>query len=682
MNKIKQLFMDKFYDLLLNNVSDLEYEFTKILVDITDSDYGYFNHVISKDDKVYNKGSGKIIDKKGFFTEKQKKSFNGALFPLDIENKDKPWANNYFCKKLKCTDMSKYEKRLCPLTSFKFYCNIPLIYNEEVVGCIAIAGDNDYKDKLQIIDKISKIVSDQLWKHKYSYDKIIKKKNYLYDFFMCAYKDNDHLKDIYKVKYNLVLKIMKIFKCQYGFISEMAKYKGKDAFFSKTVLDNSKDQKMYKEFSKKNPNGVYFELNLGPEHPPHVPYYTKKKYINNNMSDYYKNHERLCPIKFKNFFAAPLIYNNKHVGTLALGNIETSFDKEFENDISVYLDIFANIIWSKLTIDSENKFYLSQISHELKTPLNAIVGFTQLIKMNHKNIDKYLDYILENSSDLLKLINDSLNYNKLDFFVPSKTNVNLSNIISSILISCINREDITVLNEVKPGIYINFDNNLIKSLIKNLLTNVNKYCSDNGVCKIWIEKTKKKYYLNVENTGEFAVKNKSVFVPFNKGAHTKGGHGLGLSIMKKICDLCGEKISFHENTENKKVMFRISFDKCESHNIPKILYIEDNFFNQQLVKELLSGHVIIDCIDNAHDMNVLHNYQFLLLDWHLNAINGIDVFKYIQDNKLDVKILVLTADTNPTTTQFFNKNKIPYLHKPIDIKQLNIYISDIFGIHI
>ena len=183
MNELKQLFISKFYDVLLLN-DNLEKKFTEILVDITKSNYGYFNHVVTIDGKLYNKGSC-LIDRKNQLDKAEIDSFDGMLFPLAEEMKNKPWSQNWFKKKITCFDMSDRKERICPIQNFEYYCNIPLMYNDEVVGCIALSGNSKYdKDTIDTLKEICKIISNQLWKHKYSYDKIIKQKNYLYDFFL------------------------------------------------------------------------------------------------------------------------------------------------------------------------------------------------------------------------------------------------------------------------------------------------------------------------------------------------------------------------------------------------------------------------------------------------------------------------------------------------------------------
>ena len=698
---MEEIFKNRLYDILLNSEDiDLQKIFTDLLLDITNSHLGYFNDLVKKNGEFYNKGSY-IIDTRGKIGDKEKEEFKETYFPIK-NNEDKLWSQNYYKKEICWFDMRTYDEKKCPFTGVNFYCILPMIYKDDILGCIALGSDeNNFQPNVQGLKNISKVISNLLWKNKYQVDRqiaITAKKTYnLYDFVSSAFNNKRFLNNIYKIEYVLLLKIMNIFNCQYGFVSEMSSKNGTDAYFSKLIADNSSDQKLYKTFMEDNPDGVFFEFNMGPNHPPHMPYYTNKPYVNNDMNKYYKSNKQHCPITFKNFYIAPLLFDNKKTGALALANRNCDFDDEFKKDIKIYLEIFSNLIWSKMNLEKHiktqsqhvmeieknkrNKYYLSQISHELRTPLNAIIGFSQLLKEDKNNIDEYLEYILENSNELLGLVNDSLNLNKLDFLEIKKINLNLETIIRNIMKSDFKRDDVEVSISISKDIYVSFDEDLLKHLLRNLITNASKYTSKSGKFKIFTEYSGEKIIVHFKNTGLFKIRKRDfIFSPFNKGIHTEKGHGLGLSILKKICDITEENIFFREDKEKEEVMFSITFQKENIDSIPKILYIEDNIFNQKLIQKVFNKNLIVNCLDNAHDLTILHKYEYLFLDWHLNDINGIDVIKYIKEKQLNIKVIVLTADTNPETITYFEENNIPFLNKPINLKELKKYIFDIFKI--
>ena len=81
-------------------------------------------------------------------------------------------------------------------------------------------------------------------------------------------------------------------------------------------------------------------------------------------------------------------------------------------------------------------------------------------------------------------------------------------------------------------------------------------------------------------------------------------------------------------------------------------------------------------------MDYIKEYDLLLLDWHLNKVtsnnqvlNGIDLTKILINNNINIKLLVLTADTNRKTIEYLNKRNIKYLNKPLDLDLFSKAIS-------
>lgn len=484
---------------------NIEYEVTNLLVNITESKYGYFNNIILKDGEYFNEGLV-MIDKYNKVDKELLQNFKDSLFALNEKTKNEIWSQNYFNKK-ECSYINLERiNRKCPIKDFKYYVVIPLNYLGKPVGCIALAGDTDYK-------------------------------------------------------------------------------------------------------------------------------------------------------KYKN------LYN--------LG------------------EIIASIIWSRRNIKNineldklkERNFYISQISHELKTPLNSILGFSQLLREedDNKNVKEYTKYIIDNGERLLKLINGVLNINRLDYFKVEKKQINLKRFIDMKIKKYINREDLKKNIKIDEKYNVVYDENLLYNLFANLFTNINKYTTKDGVVNIYIKIINSKLWVYLENSGEIKLK-KDIFEPFNKNNDNNGGSGLGLSIIKKIVDLHNEKIIFTQL--NNLVQFRLSFNYIEFKYKMRFVYLEDNKFNQLLMKNIIKNHKL-DIKDNAHDfLEYIRNYDFLLLDWHLNTVNGRDVLEILIKNNIHIPVIVITADTNPIVLKRLNDKGIKYFNKPINILEFKNYFQQYYSVKI
>ena len=411
-----------------------------------------------------------------------------------------------------------------------------------------------------------------------------------------------------------------------------------------------------------------------------------------DMDIEYKKIPKKCPIKILKYLTIiPLIYNKENVGCICLNSNKTNYDI-IKKSLYCISNIISHLIWShkagisKLEVEQEKKllkqeqFFISQISHELKTPLNAIIGFTQLLQEDLSNSKEFLDYILENSNNLMYLINNVLNLNRLDFYKTNKKYFNFTNLINKQINEHITRNDINLNINIDP-IFINSDFYLVTILLNNLITNINKYCSENGEINIYsrIDYLNKKCNVYFENSGFMKIKLNQMYTPFNQGCPTNKGHGLGLSIIKKVINILGFIIEFKQL--NNLVQFKVSFYNimAKSH---KFVYLEDNKFNQLLMKNLFKNHHL-DIKDNAHNfLEYISHYDFILLDWHLNHINGQDVIKLAKEHNINIPIIVITADTNPNILKYINRKNIKYFTKPINIKEFKTYFKQIYNLEI
>ncbi|MBQ4874839.1 MAG: sensor histidine kinase [Rickettsiaceae bacterium H1] len=217
----------------------------------------------------------------------------------------------------------------------------------------------------------------------------------------------------------------------------------------------------------------------------------------------------------------------------------------------------------KLKIAKENaeennvkkSIFLANISHELKTPLNSIIGFSQLIKENPKaNVSNYLEYINEihNSGvHLLSLINDILDFSKTEVNKLSIQNnlFDLNKVLESSLKMIAPRAkkhnlqiDVKVPN--KPTI-IKADARRMKQIFLNLLSNSLKFTKENGKITVSITKQIKNIVIIIKDTG-IGIADKDLAQAMSTFGQTDNnlsrkyeGTGIGLPLSKNLIELMG-----------------------------------------------------------------------------------------------------------------------------------------------
>ena len=260
-------------------------------------------------------------------------------------------------------------------------------------------------------------------------------------------------------------------------------------------------------------------------------------------------------------------------------------------DVTRLKETEVELILAKETAERTNDAktsFLSGISHELRTPMNAICGFAQLLKSNADDLNKlqldYIDEILNASDHLLTLINDTLNLSKIESGKVdiSIERVNISEIILnslSLISVMVDQKKLKVLFQVdgifvsldefyEIGIFINVDPVRIKQVILNLLTNAVKYNSDRGTIIIgYINMDDNKLRINITDTGKGIASHllPQLFTEFNRLGKEQSeieGTGIGLMISRNLVEIMNGKIGV-ESEEGKGSTFWLEFRKAD-----------------------------------------------------------------------------------------------------------------------
>ena len=363
--------------------------------------------------------------------------------------------------------------------------------------------------------------------------------------------------------------------------------------------------------------------------------------------------------------------------------------------------------------------FLSNMSHEMRTPLNAVIGMTNIArKTDDYNRKEYcLEKINDASSHLLGVINDILDMSKIEAnkLEISKANFDFDSMIANVVnvISFrIEEKKQNLFVEIAPGIpkIVYADQQRIAQVITNLLSNAVKFTPKKGNIEFSVEligETDEKVSIFVkvkdDGIGISEEQKNRLFRSFEQadgGISRKfGGTGLGLAISKSIVELMGGKIgvesefgngaAFYFNIDIEKVNQekdgdegRQAYDRLEGIFKDKtILLAEDISINQEIVIALLDEtRVNIDVANNGKEAIEKFNenydrYDLILMDIQMPEIDGLEASRLIR--KMDIPkaksipIIAMTANAfQEDVERCMNSGMNAHVRKPIDFDLL------------
>ncbi|GEM_PF-6971109 len=264
-----------------------------------------------------------------------------------------------------------------------------------------------------------------------------------------------------------------------------------------------------------------------------------------------------------------------------LKKMEHDYKKIKERNTQLLLDQHQ-LQMAKINAEKANRtksIFLSQMSHDLRTPLNSISGFTQILLEE--------EHMTEKSLSMLNLINDSSNHllelikEILDFSAIEAGNIRL-NIkplsVKKILEECISSISFEehphvkiVVEPMEEDLYIQADSRRIKQVINNLLTNALKYNTENGTIHIYTSTGQNRLKLNIKDTGIGLPEQEidmlfRAFYRSRRNMQQWKGSGLGLAIVSKLTKEMDGLYGAYNN-EEKGSTFWVSFKKLEKDQV-------------------------------------------------------------------------------------------------------------------
>lgn len=211
--------------------------------------------------------------------------------------------------------------------------------------------------------------------------------------------------------------------------------------------------------------------------------------------------------------------------------------------------------------------FVANMSHDIRNPINAIVGFSELLaendRLNREEKKQYRNIIKTNSDMVLRLIDDILVLSQMEagIYEFKRENIDFASYFTNItesLKTVLNNPNVKFIvdNPFKTCL-LTIDKDRISQILTNLVTNAIKYTSS-GYIKTGYTIDNNVFTLYVEDTGTGIPhdKQKEIFEPFNKLGSYGQGSGLGLAIIKTICDQAGAAIEW-QSEEGKGSSFKI-----------------------------------------------------------------------------------------------------------------------------
>lgn len=317
---------------------------------------------------------------------------------------------------------------------------------------------------------------------------------------------------------------------------------------------------------------------------------------------------------------------------------------------------------------SANEFksnFLSNMSHDIRTPMNAIIGFSTLLARDADRPDKVREYthkITASSQHLLNLINDILDMSKIESgkTLLNKTTFELSELLDnlySIILPQIKakKQSFELYTNGNLPEFLIGDKLRINQILLNLLSNATKYTPSGGEITLSIEAIEQKssnysqlrFIVKDNGIGMSADFTKIIFEPFTRENSRKTnkiqGTGLGMAIAKNIVELMGGIISVKSSPDiGSTFTVDLEFELpehiygkhfWETHGISKILVADDEEVVCLKIKSLMEdagvhitcatdGYTAIDCAARAHQEK--NDFNIILLDLKMPGMNGLE----------------------------------------------------------
>ena len=376
---------------------------------------------------------------------------------------------------------------------------------------------------------------------------------------------------------------------------------------------------------------------------------------------------------------------------------------------------------AKSANDAKSNF-LSNMSHDIRTPMNAIVGFSVLLDKDADNAEKVREYthkIMASSHHLLSLINDVLDMSKIE---SGKTSLNVDRFSLPELLEELNiilmpqakakNQSFTIHVQGAPPEQMIGDKLRLNQILINLLSNAIKYTPNGGRIEFLVSElptaphhqyVKLRFTVKDNGIGMSKEFQEQIFAPFSREVSSLTnkiqGTGLGMAITKNLVDLMGGIIQVESRLgEGSTFTVELSFtlpEKEESDSwyrqkITRMLVADDEEDVCLNIKEMMrdtgvdvsyvtDGSAAVETAIRAHRNG--DDFHVILLDWKMPGLDGVETARRIREQVgEDVPILVLTSyDWSEIETEARQAGINAFMPKPFFVSTLWQTIKPLFS---
>jgi len=409
------------------------------------------------------------------------------------------------------------------------------------------------------------------------------------------------------------------------------------------------------------------------------------------------------------------------------GNLETVFlaartiHDEKERELAQTREL-NNARIAAETANAAKTVFLNNMSHDIRTPLNAILGFSDLMakeKDNPKAVEDYLAKIKTSGEYLLSIINNVLDMARIESgkvavensFMDLLAEAESTRTYVGNYVESANRSfsmDTSIIHR-----YIMIDAAKHQQIMMNLISNAVKYTNENGHVQLRLDELPCSkpgfgtYRMTVEDDGigmspEFL---QHIFDSFSRERNTTDskiiGTGLGMSIVKRLVDLLGGNIEIEsEKGKGSKFFVTCDFELVDepisnSNNVEqetvdasklvgrRILITEDNELNAEIATAIMedagfvvehaeNGLICIDMVNNAPE----GYYDLILMDIQMPQLNGYDTTRQLRSKGVTIPIIAMTANAfEEDRRAALDAGMNEHIAKPIDAEKLKKIIA-------
>ena len=412
---------------------------------------------------------------------------------------------------------------------------------------------------------------------------------------------------------------------------------------------------------------------------------------------------------------------------LAISDVTEEKEHELEQD-----RILRNALSSAEHANRAKTAFLNNMSHDIRTPMNAIIGFTSLAAEHlddREIIRDYLEKISTSGKHLLSLINDVLDMSRIESgsVKIEKTNVYLPDILEdlkTIILESVHAKQQKLLIKQQDVVHedIITDKLRLTQVLLNIISNAVKFTPVGGTIQILVEeKVSQKvgyavylFYIKDNGIGMSKEFQEHVFDSFarERTVTESGitGTGLGMAITKNIVDLMGGTIHLTskqgEGSEfivtlecelaNKTVQDKqSSCPKAEKKHLDysgkKVLLVEDNELNREIATEILKSLGLkVDCAaDGMEAVEIMsseagNQYDMIFMDIQMPKMDGYTATREIRtlndSKKANIPIIAMTANAfDEDRKKAIKAGMNGHIAKPIDVNVILQNLDRIFG---